>query len=136
LCWFVLLLLLASCSAEPAPVRRVRAFHEAVNEIEMVEESGGVVSAPEGFRRLNEIYDEYTTTEQAPVTSTTLSMAAGMVEFTEMTYELVSESEGCAIVSVSGEAVIGEQSSPFQGEYVVLKQGTKWVIDLGATECP
>ncbi|MBN1179188.1 MAG: hypothetical protein JXD18_08255 [Anaerolineae bacterium] len=135
-CWTAVLLLLAACNGEPAPVRRVRAFHEAVNEIERIEAEGGVIDAPEGFRALHAIYAEYTTTPQAPMTSTTLAMAAGMVRFSNMTYELVSESDGCAIVAVSGEAVIEENTSSFQGEYVVLQQAARWVIDLNATACP
>ena len=57
-----------------------------------------------------------------------LAMAAGMVRFSNMEYELVSESADRATVRATGDVTIGEKTETFEKEYLLVKQDGKWLI--------
>jgi len=120
----VVLLLVACGAGEPPAVQMVKAFHEAINSIEPGEETG------EGPTALADVFQEYTTRPGMPMELGSLAMAAGVVRFSNMEYELVSESPDVATVRAIGEISIGgEEAGPFEAKYVVVKQGEKWLID-------
>ncbi len=136
ICLTLAVLLLASCGGEPAPVRTVREFHEAINRIEPGQDTGeNVIQSPEGFRMLRDIFAKYTTDPQVPPDPVYMTIAAGLVRFTDMEYELTSQSDECAVVHVTGQVTIGENTSGFAGNYVVVKQGRRWLVDLDAESC-
>ncbi|MBN1953980.1 MAG: hypothetical protein JW900_02910 [Anaerolineae bacterium] len=128
--------LFAACSGEPAPVRTVRAFHQEISAIQPPEqEEGGIITAPDGFRTLTQIFTDYTTETEVPANSFTLAIVAGMLQFRDMEYELVSQDGDCAVVGVHGIVVTNQEESPFEGNYVLVRQGRRWLIDLDARSC-
>ena len=133
----LVVLLLAACGAgEPSAVQRVKDFHEAVNAIEPGEEiEEGKVEAGEGLNTLADIYAEHTTSPLLLMETLTLFMASGQFRFTEMEYELVSESPGCAVVRATGAVAVGQETLAFDEEYVVVKQDGRWLIELDAASC-
>ena len=135
LTWVVLLL--AACGAgEPSAIQTVKDFHEAVNAIEPGEEiEEGRIAAGEGMNTLADIYAEHTTSPLLPMETLTLFMASGQLRFTDMEYELVSETPGCAVVKATGGVTVGQETLAFDEEYVVVKQEGKWLIELGGVSC-
>jgi hypothetical protein len=131
-------------TATPTPtphpaVERVRAFREAISAIEPgVENADGSVSIALG--EVIEIFTTHTTEESLPVqfmfNPLTESMALGLVDFEEMTYELLSESETCAVVKDSGLIIIGSEKTATESETIVVKQEDEWLIDLRKESCP
>ena len=132
----------ATPTPTPTPhpaVERVRAFREATNAIEPGKESpGGSVSV--ALDEVIEMFTSHTTLKSLPLQLMTsplvMSMALGQVDFEEMTYELLSESETCAVVKDSGFIVIGSERIPTESETIVVKQEDEWLIDLRKESCP
>jgi hypothetical protein len=121
-----------------AAVQRVKAFHEAINAIEPGKETEeGKVDISKGLKVLGDIFGEHTTRPAGLPTISTLivAMGSGMVRFSNMEYELVSESAECTVVSAAGEIAIGEETGALDEEYVVVKREEKWLIKLNAKSC-
>jgi hypothetical protein len=133
----LVVLLLAACGAgEPSAVQTVEDFHQAVNAIgpgEEIEE--GQVEAGEGLNTLGDIYAEHTTSPMLPMQALTLLMASGQFRFTDMEYELVSDTPECAVVRATGGVAAGQETLAFDEDYVVVRQDGRWLIDLGAASC-
>jgi hypothetical protein len=144
----VTLLLVSACGApQPTPtptpipvhgaVQRVKAFHEAINAVEPGKETGeGKIEIGKGFNTLVDIFREHTTRSAGlPMSPLILAMASGIFEFSNMEYGLVSESAECAVVRATGDITTGEETEALDEEYVVVKQGGKWLIDPDAKSC-
>lgn len=119
-------------------MQRVRSFHEAINAIEPAEETDeGKVDITKGMLALQDIIGEHTTLPAGFSTMNRLivAMGSGMVRFSSMEYELVSESAECAVVRATGDMTIGEETEALDEEYVVVKRRGKWLIDPGAKSC-
>ena len=131
------MLLLVTCGAtQHTAVQRVEAFHKAINDIKPGKETGeGQTDVSKGMATLEEIFKKHMTTPGLPMSFLTIAMASGTVRFSNVEYELVSESAECAVVKAMGEVTIGGGSRKLDEEYVVVKQGDKWLIDLGARSC-
>lgn len=117
-----------------AAVQTVRAFHEAINAIEPSQEEEGQVMVDIGGDRFDEVVDIFRqhTTQSAglPLSPLVLAMATGVVRFSNMEYELVSESAERAVVRATGVITIAQETGKLDEEYVVVKQDGKWLIDF------
>jgi len=115
-------------------VQTVRAFHEAINAIEPSQEEEGQVMVDIGGDRFDEVVDIFRqhTTQSAglPLSPLVLAMATGVVRFSNMEYELVSESAERAVVRATGVITIAQETGKLDEEYVVVKQDGKWLIDF------
>ncbi|NIN68235.1 MAG: hypothetical protein GTO63_26720 [Anaerolineae bacterium] len=123
---------------EHGAVLRVRAFHEAINAIEPGEETeDGKTDVSKGLNVLGDILGEHTTQSAGlpGLNFLMLAMASGMIEYSNMEYELTSESAECAVVKATGDMSIGDGTETLDEEYVVVEQGGKWLINLNAKSC-
>ena len=123
---------------EHGAVLRVRAFHEAINAIEPGEETeDGKTDATKGLNALTDIFRDHTTQSAGlpGLNVLILAMASGMIEYSNMEYELVSEGAECAAVKATGDMSIGDGTETLDEEYIVVEQGGRWLIDLNAKSC-
>jgi len=130
----VVVMVLVGCggsasNAEHAAIQRVRAFHEAISAIEPKETFD---ETP-----LREAFQEHTTTQLSHFANSPLIilMHNGLVDFTSMQYEIVSESATCAVVRASGNMETAGEATDLDEEYVVVEQGGKWLIDIERESC-
>jgi hypothetical protein len=106
---------------EHAAVQRVKAFHEAINAVEL--------------DNYTQSFKEHTIHHGLPSSILIIAMSNGLVRYSSMKYELVSESAKCAVVGATGDITIGSETGTLDEKYVVVKQEDEWLINLIAESC-
>ena len=128
-------LLLVACSVTQ-PDQRVKVFHKAINAIKPGKEvEEGKIEIGKGMNTLSDILEEHTTSSLLSMNFLEMAMASGKVRYSNVEYELVSESDECAVVKAVGDITIWEETRAFKEEYVVVRQGEQWLIDFSAKSC-